>query len=158
MTAIIDSSAGRISAKDPARPRGRTPRKDYRQRVKEALDSDYTVLCESPLCALPGVVALARTRYSHRIYPAAAALRTLLDRAYQASLDEVAGIEDHRLQQVHIYLQLAREGKSIVTITKELGLHSRSYVHRQIQRQALELVTEAFLQVARQTRPEDDEM
>ena len=158
MTAIIDPSAGRVSAKDPPRHRGRTPRKDYLQRVKEALDADYTALCESPLCALPGVGALARTRYSHRIYPAAAALRTLLDRAYQAALDELAGIENHGLQQVHTYLQLAREGKSVVAITKELGLHSRSYVHRQIQRQGLELVTEAFLQLARQAQQPDDEL
>jgi hypothetical protein len=43
---------------------------------------------------------------------------------------------------------LARGGNSVVTITKDLGLHSRSYVHRQIQRQALELVTEAFLPLA----------
>jgi hypothetical protein len=50
-----------------------------------------------------------------------------------------------------------REGKSVVTITRELGLHSRSYVHRQIQRQALELVTEAFPQVARHAQPADDE-
>jgi hypothetical protein len=123
----------------------------------EALALEYAALRESPLCALPGVVALARRRYSHRIYPAAAALRTLLDRAYQASLDEIAGIGDHRLQQVHTYLRLAREGKSVVTITRELALHSRSYVHRQIQRQALELVTEAFLQVARHAQPADDE-
>jgi hypothetical protein len=53
-------------------------------------------------------------------------------------------------RQVPTYLQLAHEGKSVVTITRELGLHSRSYVHRQIQRQALELVTEAFQQLARQ--------
>jgi hypothetical protein len=52
---------------------------------------------------------------------------------------------------------LAREGKSVVAITKELGLHSRSYVHRQIQRQALELVTEAFLQLARQVQLADGE-
>jgi hypothetical protein len=82
-------------------------------------------------------------------------LRTLLDRAYQAALDEVAGIEDHRLQQAHISLQLAREGKSVVAITREIGLHSRSYVHRQIQLQALELVTEAFLQLARQAQLAD---
>ena len=45
-----------------------------------------------------------------------------------------------------------------MAITKELGLHSRSYVHRQIQRQALELVTEAFLQLARQAQQPDDEL
>jgi hypothetical protein len=124
--------------------------KDPLQRDKEPLDADNTALCESPLCALPSVVALARTRYSRRIHPAAAALRGLLDRAYQAALDELVGIEDRRLHQVHAYLQLAREGKSVVSITRELGLHSRSYVQRQIQPQALELVTEAFLQLARQ--------
>jgi hypothetical protein len=83
--------------------------------------------------------------------------RALLDRAYQAAIDEIGSIEDRRLQQVHCYLQLAREGKSVVTITRQLGLHSRSYVHRQIQRQALELVTEAFLQLARQAQYLDDE-
>ena len=114
-------------------------------------------MCERPLCALPGVAVLARSRYSQRIYPAAAALRTLLDRAYQAALDELAGTEDHRLQQVHTNLQLAREGKSVVAITRELGLHSRSYVHRQIQRQALDLITEAFLQVAKQSQLPGDE-
>jgi hypothetical protein len=114
--------------------------------------------CESSLCAQPGVGVLARTRYCYRIYLAAAALRTLLDRAYQAALDELAGIEDRRLQQVHSYLQLAREGKSVVAITRELGLHSRSYVHRQIQRQALDLVTEAFLQLARQNQTGNNAM
>ncbi len=109
------------------------------------------------LPALPGVAALARTRYSHRIYPAATALRALLDRAYQAALDELAGIEDRRLRQVHSYLQLAREGKSVVAITKELGLHSRSYVHRQIQRLGLKLVTEALVQLARSAQRPNDE-
>ena len=84
--------------------------------------------------------------------------RALLDRAYQAAIDEIDCIEDRRLQQVHGYLQLARAGKSVVTITRELGLHSRSYVHRQIQRQALELVTEAVPQVARQAQLPDDEL
>jgi hypothetical protein len=81
----------------------------------------------------------------------------MLWRAFQAALDEHVGIEDHRLQQVHTYRQLAGEGKSVVAITRVLGLHSCSYVHRQIQRQALELVTEAFLQLARQAQPADDE-
>ena len=62
-----------------------------------------------------------------------------------------------RLRQIRTYLHLAREGKSVVAITRELGLHSRSYVHRQIQRQALELVSEAFLQLARQAQLPDDE-
>jgi hypothetical protein len=51
----------------------------------------------------------------------------------------------------------AREDKSEVAITRELGLHSRSYVHRQIQRQALEILTEAFLQLARQSQLPEDE-
>jgi hypothetical protein len=75
----------------------------------------------------------------------AAALRTLLDRAYQAALDEIACIEGHRLKQVHAYLQLAREGKSVVAFTRELSLHSASYVLCQIQRPALELIPHAFL-------------
>jgi AraC-like DNA-binding protein len=79
------------------------------------------------------------------------------DHAYHAALGEIVGIEDHRLQQVHTYLQMAREGKSVMAIAKGLGLHSRSYVHRQIQRQALELVTEAFFQAARQAQRPDDE-
>ncbi len=82
---------------------------------------------------------------------------TLLDCAYQAALDEVEDSEDHRLRQVHAYQQLAREGKSVVAITQGLGLHSRSYVHRQIQHQALGLVTEAFLQIARQSQSPEAE-
>jgi len=89
--------------------------------------------------------------------PSGRSVITLLDCVNQAALDETVGIENHRLKQVHTHLQLAREGKSVVAITRELGLHSRSYVHRQIQRQALELVTEAFLQLARRVRLPDDE-
>jgi hypothetical protein len=42
----------------------------------------------------PGVGEWTRTRYCHRIYLAAAALRALLDRAYQAALDELASISE----------------------------------------------------------------
>ncbi len=66
------------------------------------------------------------------------------------ALAELDGVHERRVQQVATYLQLAREGVSVTTITHRLGLHSRSYVHQEIQRQALELITEAFLQLARQ--------
>jgi hypothetical protein len=50
-----------------------------------------------------------------------------------------------------MYLQLAREGIPVTQITQRLCLHTRTSVHREIQRQASELVTEAFLQLARRT-------
>ena len=90
--------------------------------------------------------------------PSGRSVITLLDCVNQAALDETVGIENRRLQQVQTYLRLAREGKSVVASTRELGLHSRSYVHRQIQRQALELVTEAFLQLARLAQLPDDHL
>jgi hypothetical protein len=98
-------------------------------------------------------MTLARTDFARKIFPTASALKALLDRAYDAALAEVEGIEDRRVQQVATYLRLAREGISVTTITHRLGLHSRSYVHQEIQRQALELITEAFLQLARQADP-----
>ena len=131
-------------------PRGPTRREEYVRRVREALHADYGALRRSPLCELPGVLVLARTQFGGRIYPTASALRALLDRAYSAAIEEVEGVEDHRIGQVATYLRLARSGASVTDITRQLGLHSRSYVHREIQRQALELITEAFLQIARQ--------
>ncbi len=131
-------------------PRGPTRREEYVRRVREALGAEYVSLSRSPLCEMPGVEALARTQFSHKVFPTASALRVLLDRAYSAALEELNGVDDRRLQQIATYLQLSREGISVTDITRRLGLHSRSYVHREIQRQALELVTEAFLQLARQ--------
>jgi hypothetical protein len=57
------------------------------------------------------------------------------------------------MQQIATYLHLRRQGISVSEITHQLGLQSRSYVHSTIQRQALELVTEAFLLLARQSEP-----
>ena len=143
--------ASRRSAEHPLPvSRGPTRREEYVRRVRDALNTDYAALHTSPLCELPGVVALARTQFSHKIFPTASALRALLDRAYQAAIDELVGVEDRQLQQVLTFLQLSHEGKSVSAITRDLGLHSRSYVHREIQRQALELITEAFLKLARQ--------
>ena len=133
-----------------SRPRGPTRREEYLQRVREALTADYTTLHRSPLCELPGVVALAQSEYQRRIFPAAAALRVLLDRAIAAALAEVERLKDKRAQQTATYLRLATQCVPVTEITRQLGLHSRSYVHTAIQRPALELITEAFLQLARQ--------
>lgn len=137
-------------ASQPA-PRGPIRRDEWARRVREALRADYSALRTSPLCDLPGVVALAHSDFSRRIYPTAAALRVLLDRAYDAALGELDGLEDRRIRLVATYLQLARKGMPITQIAQQLGLRSRSYVHREIQREALELITEAFLQLARQS-------
>lgn len=132
-------------------PRGPTRHEEYVRRVRNALGADYSALRDSPLCELPGVQALARSSFNRKIYPAASALRALLDRAYTAALEELADVEDRRVQEIATYLRLSRQGVSVIEITHQLGFHSRSYVHREIQRQALELVTDAFLQLARQT-------
>ena len=130
--------------------RGPVRREEWVRRVRDALRADYTALRTSPLCDLPGVLVLARRDFPRRIYPAAAALRTLLDRAYETAVRELDGVEDRRLCHVARYLELSHEGMPVTKITQQLGLHSRSYVHRQIQRQAFDLITEAFLQLARQ--------
>jgi AraC-like DNA-binding protein len=150
MHAKADVATSRPGDRSSPASRGPTRREEYVRRVRDALNTDYAALHTSPLCELPGVVALARTQFSSKIFPTAWALRALLDRAYQAAIDELDGMEDRQLQQVLTYLHLAHEGKSVAAITRHLGLHSRSYVHREIQRQALELITEAFLKLARQ--------
>lgn len=131
--------------------RGPIPRDEYVRRVREALAADYTTLCDSPLCELPGVITLARTTYSRKIFPTASALRALLDRAYANALEEISSIDERRMRQVATYLQLAREGKSVTAITRDLGRRSRSHVHTDIQREAFEILTAAFLQLARDT-------
>lgn len=134
-----------------ARPtRGPTPRVEYVRRVREAIAADYTTLRSSPLCELPGVAALARTEYSRRIYPEASALRALLEQAFGQVLSGLEGIEDRRLQQVATYLRLARQHAPLRAMLPEMGLRARSYVQAEIQPQALELLTEAFLKLARQ--------
>ncbi len=141
-------SSQRVSAPRPA-PHGPTPREEYVRRVREAVNADYTMLQSSPLCELPGVVALARTTYSRKIFPTASALRALLDRAYANAIEEVGAIDDRRMRQVATYLRLSREGKSVTAITRDLGRRSRSHVHTDIQREAFEILTAAFLQLAR---------
>lgn len=138
----------------PARAttRGPRPRQEYVRCVREALAADYMELSASPLCDLPLVTELARTTYGRKIFPAASALRTLLNQAYEAALAELDDVEDRRLRQVATYLRLAREGVPKVEITHQLGFHSRSHVHTAIERQAMELITEAFLQRARRGR------
>ncbi len=150
VTTPITKSPTRSAAKERATPRGPTRRDEWVRRVRGALRAQYSELCASPLCELPGVLALARTDYRRKIFPTASALRALLEQACDMALAELDGVHERRVQQVATYLQLAREGVSVTTITHRLGLHSRSYVHQEIQRQALELITEAFLQLARQ--------
>lgn len=145
-----------LSADVPRIPRGPTRHEEYVRRVREALAADYATLHTSPLSELPGVVSLAQSQYSRKIFPTACALRALLDRAFQAAIEELDGVDDPELQQVQVYLQLTHQGVSVAAITRQLGAHSRSYVHREIQRQAFELITEAFLQLARQTRSAAD--
>lgn len=169
---LIDGRRGRVMSSPRSAPRylrtghtaagshpptrGPIQRDEWIRRVRVALRADYTTLRSSPLCDLPGVQALAHRDLSRRIYPTAAAVRALLDRAYDAALMELDGVEDHRMRHVAMYLQLAREGVPITQITRQLGLRSRSYVHRAIQPQALELVTEAFLRLARPIETMDD--
>jgi hypothetical protein len=125
--------------------RGPIPREEYQRRIRTALAADYATLSASPLCSLPGVITLARGEYARRIYPEAAALRALLDHACALALEEVDGLEDKRMRQIATYLRLTRQRVPVAEITRQLGLHSRSYVHATIQRQALALITEAFL-------------
>jgi hypothetical protein len=129
--------------------RGPIARGEYQRRARTALTADFALLGESPLCGLRGVVALARGAFAQRIFPEAAPLSTLLDRAYELALEEVDGLEDKRMKQIATYLRLARQRLPVADITPQLGLHSRSYAHETIQRQALDLITEAFLFSAR---------
>ncbi len=143
------SSPRRGKASARTAKRGPTSRDEYIHRVREALAADYLDLSASPLCELPQVIELARTTYSRKIFPEASALRALLNQAYEAALVELDGVEDRRLQRVATYLRLVREGVPKGEITHHLGFHSRSHMHTAIERQALELVTEAFIQRAR---------
>lgn len=129
--------------------RGPKSHDEYIRRVREALAADYTGLRDSPLCELPGVAALARTKYSRKIYPSASALRALLDQAFSEVLAELEDIDDRRLQQVATYLRLVRQHVPLREIIPQLGLRARSYVQAKIQPQALGLLTDAFLQLAR---------
>lgn len=148
MTPIeVKPQRGNVPAR--ATKRGPTSRDEYVRRVRDALAMDYIELSSSPLCELPQVVELAHTTYRGKIFPAASALRALLNQAYDAALAELDGVEDRRLQHVATYLRLAREGTPKGEITQVLGFRSRSYVHTEIERQSIELVTEAFLQRAR---------
>jgi hypothetical protein len=135
--------------------RGPIPREEYVRRVREALAADYTALRDSPLCELPGVAALARTEYSRKIYPEASALRAVLEQAFNQVLTGLEGIQDRRLQQVATYLRLVRQHAPLREILPEMGLRARSYVQAEIQPQALELLTEAFLKLARRDEVPD---
>lgn len=143
------SAAKRHTSSAGSGSRGPTPRSEYMRRVRQAIAADYTTLRDSPLCELPGVAALARTEYSRRIYPEAAALQALLDQAFSQALDGLEGIEDRRMQQVATYLRLARQHTPLREILPEMGLRARSYVQAEIQPQALDLLTDAFLRLAR---------
>jgi len=129
--------------------RGPKSRDEHIRRVREALAADYTKLRDSPLCELPGVASLARTKYSRKIYPSASALQALLDQAFTEVLAELEDIDDRRLQQVATYLRLVRQHVPLREIIPQLGLRARSYVQAKIQPQALGLLTDAFLQLAR---------
>lgn len=155
-TAPRHRGAGPTNVRSTPASRGPIRRDEWVRRVREALRADYTALRTSPLCELPGVLSLARSDFARRIYPAAAALRVLLDRAYDTAVMELDGVADRRVGHVATYLQLAREGLPVTQITQQLGLRSRSYVHRAIQRQAFELITEAFLQLARSNDASSD--
>ena len=133
--------------------RGPTSHEEYVRRVREALAADYTGLRDSPLCELPGVAMLARTKYNRKIYPSASALQALLDQAVTQVLSELDDIDDKRLQQVATYLRLARRRARLREILNELGLHARSYLQAEIQPQALGILTDAFLELARQESP-----
>ncbi len=95
---------GRADALSHSTPRGPIRRDEWVRRVREALHADYIARGTSPLCDLPGVLALARSDCSRRIYPTAAAVRALLDRAYDAALLELDGVADRRMRQVATYL------------------------------------------------------
>lgn len=71
-------------------------------------------------------------------------------------MKELGGVPDRRIHHVAMYLHLAREGLSVAKIAQQLGLRGRSYVHREIQRQAFDLITGRFLQLARQSDPSGD--
>lgn len=144
------SEVGTGSRETPSRlPRAglRHGRDDVRL-VRQALNSDAVSLSRSPLCELPGVVALARHQYAHKVYPEAAALRALLAQAYTAALAEIDELDERRARLMATYLRLARQGVSVAEITRQLGLRSRSFVHREVQRPALQCVTDAFLRLA----------
>lgn len=159
-TAAASARRSRPPRKWSARP-GVTPgpvrHEEYVRRVHEALSAEYFALAQSPLAELPGVVALARSEYARKIYPTASALRALLGRALDLAMAEVEGSDEKRLQQVATCLRLIRQHASIPHITEQLGLHSQSYVRMRIRRQALELVTDAFLQLARKTDEKTDD-
>lgn len=139
-----------------AATRGPKPRQEYVRRVREAITSDYTRLRDSPLCELPGVAALAQREYSRKIYPEASALRALLDQAFTQVLASLEGIEDRRLQHIATYLRLVRQHAPLREILPEMGLRARSYVQAEIQPQALKLLTDAFLRLARRDELSDD--
>lgn len=133
----------------PKRKPGPPSRGELLQRVDHAIRSrgDRIALNQSPLSRHPVIVQLAAARYARTIYPDAAALRSLLDRAVA---DTVSALEhDPGLSRVQVFLRRYQAGVSIAAIGAELGL-SREHCSRALKRQALELVSARLFQLLAQ--------
>ncbi len=78
----------------------------------------------------PGVVRLSETAFHRKTYLEASALRSLLERAFTTFSAESDGIDDRRPKQMTMYLRLARQRSPLMEITRQSGVHNRSYIHQ----------------------------
>jgi hypothetical protein len=100
------------------------------------------VLEESPLVRLPAVRRLAETKYRRAMFPAAFALRLILQESVNQMEEDLKDTPNY--QRELKFLKEFIRGSSVAEISRGLGL-SREHVARTVQPRALNLVAKVFL-------------
>jgi hypothetical protein len=128
--------------------RGRPSQGDYTKLVSDLLRREAFQLDEcATLAQLPGIQAIAR-QLKGSIFPAGTAIRTLLDRAALEVETHSRMQRDLTSRRIAVFLNIwFRQRGTAVEVADALEV-SRSHVAHTIQKQATELVSRRFLELA----------
>lgn len=131
--------------------RGRKSQADYREQIAKALLSDRFTLEDFPvLSQLPAVQAWANA-HPNELLPHGKALQGLLRQAVRDVFARIGDAEDRQLQRVADYLSSRYLCGISVNEIAERWDCSRVHVWRVAGKYALELVTERFMEIARES-------
>jgi hypothetical protein len=129
---------------DCRKRRGTASPEVWQERVWHALRhlDDRSILNQSPLARLVYVQRLSERQFQGNILIRGLALREVLLDCVNRIIE--AGKDERGLHKICYFLELVKEGMSLTTISKTLGL-SREHVTRTYKKKAVELVTQVFI-------------
>ena len=129
---------------------GRISQATYIKEVGRMLTRDWFALEQCDVLTQLEIVGQLVSAYPNKYLSPGWAVRAILDKAIAQVIAVSRSSKDEHTRRIALFLELRQQGESVSSIARSWGL-SRECVSRTVSRQAIQLVTDRVLKLARRS-------